>query len=188
MLFSVRMCVFVVIASTALAPGDKSQTMDFLIEPGKAGRFEIGMTVDEIYQRVGRDNVRLVDLFAEGMFVPVLQIRVPGSKVQPSITAEIREWPCAEFSIWRMSVDDPRFQTSEGLGVGSTLGEMRQHHRVEAFTGEGAVVAFVKSMNLSFILDAAFKPTDLSKVKSVLLVPQPKEVRKRRCPDLGPLP
>ena len=187
MLFSVRMCVFVVIASTALTPGGTPQTKDFLIEPGKAGGFEVGMPVDEIYQLFGRDNVRLVDLFAEGMFVPALEVRVPGSKVQPSITAEIREWPCTRFSIWRMSVHDPRFRTREGLGVGSTLGELRQHYRVEVLTGEGSIVAFVPSMNLSFILDAAFEPTDLSKVKSTLLPPNPQEVRQRRCPERGQL-
>jgi hypothetical protein len=74
-----------------------------LLGPGKAGAFELGRSVDEIYQLIGRDHVQLVDLFLEGMFAPALQIRLPEYKTEPSIIAEIREWPCPQFSIWRMS-------------------------------------------------------------------------------------
>jgi len=158
-----------------------------LLESGKAGPFEVGATVEEIYNLVGRDHVRLVDLFNEGMFTPALAIQAPGSNTEPTIVAHIREWPCAQFSVSGIEVYDRRFRTREGLGIRSTLGELRRHYKVKIMRGEGGESAFVQSMNLSFALDAVDAPTDLSKVKSVWIAPQPQEVRNRRCHQLGPL-
>jgi hypothetical protein len=42
-------------------------------------------------------------------------------------------------------------------------------------------------MNMSFLLDAIDAPSDLSKVKSIWMPSDPREVRKHRCPQLGPL-
>jgi hypothetical protein len=185
-------CTFAVIASVAFASGGElqtaPQTTSFLLESGKAGPFEIGATVDEIYRLVGRDHVRLVDLFTEGMFNPALEIQLPGANAEPKIIVQIREWPCSDFSAWGILIRDRRFRTREGIGIGSTLNEMRRHYQVKVMPGEGSYVAFVPSLDLSFELDAIREPTDLSKIKSVWVPPQPREVRKRRCPHLGPLP
>lgn len=184
------MCALVMIASVAFL-GSKSQTApqttEFLVESGKAGPFELGATVEEIYNLIGRDHVRLVDLFAEGMFTPALEIQAPGANGRPAIVAHIREWPCAQFSVWGILIRDERFRTRDGIGIGSTLSDVRRHYRVKMMSGEGSEIAFAASVNLSFVLDAVRTPTDLSKVKSVWIPPQPQEVRKRRCPQLGPL-
>jgi hypothetical protein len=172
------------------APQTAPQNTDFVLEYGKAGPFEVGEPVDNIYRLVGRDRVRLVALFGEGMFEPALEIQLPGLDTRPSIIARISERPCSKFSIWGMSVRDQRFRTHEGLGIGSTLGELRKHYKVEVrdFAESDKVNAFAPSMNLSFELDAVLTATDLSKVISVWVTLPPNEVRKRRCPDLGPLP
>jgi hypothetical protein len=184
-------CVFVFIAAAAFTSGSAPQAAvqapAFLLEPGKAGPFELGATVEEIYRLVGRDRVRLVDLFNEGMFTPALEIQSPESNAGPAIIAHIREWPCAQFSVSGILVRDYRFRTREDLGIGSTLGELRRHYTVEIMRGEGDEIAYVRSLNLSLVLAAEETPTDSSKVKSVWVPPQPQEVRKRRCPHLGPL-
>lgn len=173
--------------ASSCAPQTTLQTTTFLLESGKAGPFEVGATVEEIYNLVGRDHVRLVNLFNEGIFTPALAIQAPGSNTEPTIVAHIREWPCAQFSVWGIEVQDRRFGTREGLGIGSTLGELRRHYKVKMMRGEGDEIAFAPTMNLSFALDAVDAPTDLSKVKSVWVPPQPQEVRNRRCPQLGSL-
>jgi hypothetical protein len=188
------LCVFMIIAPTAFtfsgAP-QKQLTKDtaFLLESGKAGSFEVGATADEIYSLAGRDNVRLVPLFKEGMFEPALEVQLTGSSTRPSMVARIREWPCAQFSVWGLEVRDRRFRTREGIGIGSTLGELRRHYKVEMGGIEsGNSSAIVPSMmNISFVLDAIDAPGDLSKVKSIWMSSDPKEARKRRCPQLGPL-
>src|SRR6266496_2024815 len=81
----------------------------FLLSPGKVGAFQIGDSIDEVYGRVGRDQTKLVDLFKEGLFSPALEVHLSGTSGAPALVADIREWPCDEFSIAGISVRDPRF-------------------------------------------------------------------------------
>ena len=187
------LCVFVILVFAAYSFSKAPQNRllkdaAFLLEPGKAGSFELGVTADEVYGLAGRNNVRLVPLFTEGMFEPALEIQLPGSSADPSIIARIREWPCAQFSIWSIEVRDKRFRTREGIGIGSTLGELRRHYKVETGgSNEGSISAIIPSMmNMSFVLDAEDAPSNASKVKSIFMPPDPVTVRNHRCPQLGP--
>ena len=74
-----------------------SPSADYLLMTGRAGRIELGMSVDEVYQLFGRDNVSLVAEFREGMFSPVLKVRIPGATAIPAISIDIREWPAESF-------------------------------------------------------------------------------------------
>jgi hypothetical protein len=38
-----------------------------------------------MYQFFGRDNVRLVDLFKEGLFSPALELKLSGATVYPRL-------------------------------------------------------------------------------------------------------
>lgn len=130
-------CIFVAFAlvfgatGTAFQPDSGRPRVDseFLLRQGKAGPVELGPTVDQLYAHFGRDNIGLVDLFLEGMFSPAVQIHILGSETQPAIIAPIREWPCADFSVWGITVRDRRFRISDGFGVGSTLGDLRKTFR-----------------------------------------------------------
>ena len=152
----------------------------FLLSAGKAGPLELGQSVDEVYRLVGRERVRLVDLFKEGLFSPALDINLPGSQVSPALVADIREWPCGEFSVWGIDVRDPRFRTRDGFGVGSMVGELRQKYQVQLSheEGESAVVAALQ-MTFGVNGDAG---NDLTRATAVWIWPDPEGVRKRRCP------
>jgi len=131
-----------------------AQGEDLLLRGNRAGSIELGATVDEIYSIVGRDQVRLVDEFLEGMFSPALAIDLPGATVFPAIVVRIREFPCAQFSVWGISVRDPRFRTPEGLGVGSTIAELRE----------------------------AGQFVDDTRTTAVWIWPDPVRIREERCP------
>jgi hypothetical protein len=159
---------------------------EFLLTTGRAGRIELGTSVDEIYQFFGRDNVTLVAEFKEGLFSPVLEIKLPGTTTVPAISSDIREWPCGEFSVWGIDVRDARFRTSDGFGVGSTAGDLRKAHPFEITEEEGAHAAVVDGLKMTFALTRE-GPVDQQHVTAVWIWPDPVAVRKKRCPGQGGL-
>jgi len=163
------------------AAASSAQEANFRLSDGRAGIFELGATVDEVYRLVGRERVRLVDVFGEGHFTPAIEIRLLGAKVAPSIVAHISEFPCSEWAIYGITVLDPRFRTSEGIGVGSTVGELRRTYDVRFSREEGHSVV-VPSLKMTFAVGGvSFE--DSVRVTSVWLWPDPTEVRRRRCPN-----
>lgn len=154
---------------------------EYLLAAGRAGRIELGTSVDEMYQFFGRDNVRLVDLFKEGFFSPALEIKLAGTTVVPSVVTDISEWPCGEFSVSGIDVRDPRFRTKDGFGVGSPAGDLRRSYPFQVSEEEGAHAAIVKVLHMSFSLTRR-GPADQQRVTSVWIWPDPDAVRKKRCP------
>jgi hypothetical protein len=156
------------------------QTENFLVDAGRAGRFEVGMPIDSVYLLVDRKQTRLVDLQLEGEFTPAMEIRLPGAPVPASLVAQIREWPCNTFAISGIMVLDPRFRTAEGVGVGATLRDLRRQYSLSLSQEEGSH-AIVLKKHLTFDLkDGAFK--DSSAVSGIWISPDPVAVRKRWCP------
>jgi len=161
----------------------------FLIERGRAGQFEVGMTADEVYRAAGRERVTLVATFPEGMFQPELHVRLPPFTTTPALTAPVREAPCFEFAVWGILVHDPRFRTKTGLGVGSTLGDVKRTYpaaKVTAIGTDPGPSVVIEEIGLTFKMDPAERSfTDRSRVKSVWVIPDPERVRARRCPGRG---
>lgn len=154
----------------------------FLLAAGRAGRVELGTSVDEIYQLFGRENVGLVDLFKEGFFSPALRINVPGAASAPALVTDIREWPCGEFSVWGIDVRDARYRTQDGFGVGTTAGDLRRSYAFRITEEEGAHAAVVNALKMSFSLTRE-GPVDQQRVTAVWIWPDPEAVRKKRCPE-----
>ena len=160
---------------------------DLRLSVGAAGPIRVGQSVDDLFVKVGRENTRLVDLFTEGMFQPALEIRLAGAPNQPALTVPIREWPCREFSVWGITVRDPRFRTADGLGIGSSLADIRKVYSPEIGIAEGQRIAHVPELGLTFALDDSPASSDSWRVTHVWVVPQPALVRQARCSELGPL-
>ncbi|MBN1893905.1 hypothetical protein JW906_05400 [bacterium] len=150
----------------------------FLINHSRAGLAEIGIPVDELYNRYGRDNTALVDLYQEGMFSPAMEIRIPGSAGgKPSLLVEIG-WN-EGWTVSRITVTDARFRTDKGIGPGSTLGELRKSHGVDRIGfGEGGLVAGVDALDLSFMLDRKEVPQKWYATRDPALIPDSAQVVK----------
>lgn len=177
---------FAVLAALATQVRPTGHTSaEFLLAPGRAGRFSIGMPVDEVYRHVGRERTRLIDLYREGKFDPALEVRLAGAAGPAGLVMPIREWPCIEWSIQGIRVRDPRFRTAEGIGVGSTLGDLSEAYPTKTSEEEGPH-AWVESIRMNFGLeDASFAPT--AKVTSIWIPGDPVAIRTARCPERGAL-
>jgi hypothetical protein len=73
-----------------------------------------------------------------------------------------------------ISVLDPRFKTADGLGIGSTLGQIRTRHVVRPLVGEGTIVGHVKDLQMSFDFGSRWYPStrlpNTARVRSVVVL------------------
>ncbi len=163
-----------VLVGGGLKPGS---TDNFDLAKHKAGHVEIGMTIDSLYTKYERRSTRLTDLRLEGTFSPALEIRLKGrgNGRKPSLIAEIG---CQEgWVVSRVSVYDRRFKTDEGIGVGSTLGDLRKFYTVDWIApGEIGVFARVEELAMSFALDKTKIPQEWYQTEDQTLIPDSVEV------------
>ena len=106
------------------------------------------MTANEVYDLVGKENTTLVDLYLEGMYSPAIVLS-DSKRTSSSLVIEI---VCDK--VWRINVHDPSYKTNGGIGVGSTFGDLKKHHKVSSIEiGEGNVFAYVEELDMSFCLN-----------------------------------
>ncbi len=155
----------------------RSGEKEFGLSRGKAGLIKAGTTIDELYARVGRNNTRLVDRYSEGFFSPAIEIYLTQSgTTKPSLVAEIvGQYPT--FLVGRITVYDSRFKTDKGVGVGSTLGEIRRNYKVDWIGfGEGPLFARVEQIGMSFALDYSKPPREWYETHNPTLIPDSAKV------------
>jgi hypothetical protein len=178
------MFLALVMAFTLIAeamPARPQRTENFLLAPGRAGRIELGTTVDEIYGLFGRDNVSLFDAFKEGFFTPALNIRLPGATIVPAVSTDISQWPCGQFAVSGIDVRDSRFRTADGFGIGSLAADLRRSHPFRITDAEGTHGAVVDDLKMTFSLTRE-GPIDQQRVTAVWIWPDPEAVRAKWCP------
>lgn len=178
--------VGLIIVPSLRGSGAPEGARQFLLSPGKAGALEAGAPIDEIYNLVGRENTQLVDLHLEGMYAPALQVKLPGSSANPALLVEVGEWPCHTMAANRIHVMDSRYRTAEGFGVGTTAAELSQRHPFKISEAEGAHAAIIEALQMTFSFERTL-PIDQARVTEVMLWSNPAEIRRRRCPELGPI-
>ena len=126
---------------------------DFLLAKGAVGRTKVGKDayVYTLYQTYGREAIKLIDRRFEGTFTLGLQVYISNLDI-PSFVASLDR---RSGEISSISIYDRRFRTAKGTGIGSTLGELRQHYKIgEIYVGEGGGMAVqVPELRMDFLLD-----------------------------------
>ena len=147
-------CAGVLFALSLASARAQRQQPNYTLRLGFAGALRVGMRADEVIALFGKDRVSEVDLKLEGGPSLAFEIRLGDPSSGPSLVAQLVSQagiPVGQREVWRIQVFDERFKTADGLGVGSTFGEIRNRRAVGISRGEeGCFCAFVRDLGTTF--------------------------------------
>jgi hypothetical protein len=125
----------------------------FQISRSQVGAIKIGMAVSQLRQVVPAGQLREVAITKEGKGYKAYEI---GRRPAGLLVEEICEPGCR---VWRIQVKDAAYRTPEGLGIGSTLGEVKKHYPISFLgAGETEIVAVSGQQKITFMLDVSKLP------------------------------
>jgi hypothetical protein len=127
-----------------------------LIESGSIDGIKIGMSINEFLNiRKEQYIVKKEKIQLEGDEYDIYNVYQNGKKVY-AIEPDCEK----ECKIWRIWVYGRDFKTKEGIGVGSTLSDLKGKYTIKELSieGEGGVAIFVKEIDVTFFLDSTKIP------------------------------
>lgn len=157
------------------------EDLTYFIGTEQAGIVKIGDEAEDVYRLFPKERRQLIDLELEGSLSPALALKLAGSTIEHGIIAQLLPRD-NKLIVWRIGVHDPAMKTAKGIGVGSTMKDLRSSYEIEGiYSGEGGIVAYVESLSASFELDPKWfyelvrvkdpkKVPDEVKIVSVLLI------------------
>ncbi len=139
-----------------LGTGESSGT-DWQISKSQIGPIQIGMAVNAMRKRVPAEFLKEVPITREGRGYRAYEIRQTPTDQKAGLLIEETCEPACQ--VWRVHVQNPAYKTKEGLGVGSTLGDVKKHYKLNYLgAGETEIVAVSDDAKLTFMLDVSKVP------------------------------
>jgi len=110
----------------------------------------IGMPESAIYMVYPRQITKNVDLQLEGNPTPAVRVFLTKDRQRPSLVIRL-DGPVP--GVYGIEVMDSRFKTAKGIGVGSSLGQLRKTEKQLSFvSGEGVIGAVARDLGMTFNL------------------------------------
>jgi hypothetical protein len=122
---------------TVPAPGAPATAAAAILSADRAGPVALGMTREEVEQLTGVETHVLAERQLEGMPAPAVQVREGDEEL---LLAELED-----DAVFRIVVLSPRFRTSAGAGVGSSVSELGAIYGAgQVLEGEGETYALFR--------------------------------------------
>ena len=142
LLFSFLTCLTQTIAMPPSVPED------LLLGPHHAGKLTIGMPESAIYKAWPRKLTRKIRTYPEGIETPAVQIILGKDRKKPSLVVILNGQ-----TIFGIEVHDPRFKTAQGIGVGSSIGDLRRTKLQFKFNREEGDGLLCEELGMKFAVD-----------------------------------
>jgi hypothetical protein len=150
------------VGEAASTPAPNSATEEntgtsWQISKSKIGPIQIGMAIDAMRKTLPAELVKATPITREGRGNQAYEIRQSDTEKQAGLLVEETCEPTCQ--VWRVHVQNAAYKTKEGLGVGSTLGEVKKHYKLSYLgAGETEIVAVSDDAKLTFMLDVSKVP------------------------------
>ena len=126
---------------------------EFTLATGYAGTIGVGTSVDHLYQQFGQQAVSPGEEFFAGRTYPVLRAYA-GQEKAPALTVYFALNKQTEDKIiTAIRVFDDRYKTTQGIGVGTTLGELRQTGTLSSIQYSDILYATARDGKIRYELD-----------------------------------
>jgi hypothetical protein len=125
-----------------------SVSEDLLLGPHHAGKLTIGMPESAIYKAWPRRLTRRIRTYPEGIETPTVQIILEKDRKTPSLVVILNGQ-----TIFGIEVHDPRFKTAQGIGVGSSMGDLRKTKLHFTFNREEGDGLLCEELGMKFAVD-----------------------------------
>ena len=145
------------VEATATTPAEP-EPADLVIEKGRAGNIRLGMPIAEVRQSVVEGTVVNDTLLTQEGQQATAYVLHTSDKAKGLLIEQQCEPDC---QVWRISVLSPTYKTAEGIGVGSSYGEVKAAYPITTVAvEEDNFVAVSDSAGISFMLDDTKLPQD----------------------------
>ncbi|RNI29636.1 hypothetical protein EFA69_08745 [Rufibacter immobilis] len=143
--------------STASTPPSSANPLfNLTLRPGQVGAVRVGMPIDEARKQYGNTKFRETTLLQEGTETKAFEVLGERRRTDMVVEQECTGTNCRVF---RIKVINPAFKTPGGVGIGSTLADVKKSFPITSISaGEGKLYAISQEAKMSFALNATSIP------------------------------
>ncbi len=162
-------CVFVsLFLSIFCFAGDQ-----FTLKKGAVDKIKLGEDINSVSKVYDSKLIKKAKRFSEGDSYQTIEIYSSAKERESRTPLFVVEED--DGKIWRVEIKSAKYKTAKGIGIGSTLGEIKKHYKFELLEGAemGPMFASVDEIGMSFALDNSAKnskeTTESAKVIFILV-------------------